>query len=227
MKIINEKITNVTGIKGALMPQLQALQLEVKYVKRNILPETDDEHKLFQMSLQCGSNPSEESFYHVTFKPLLIKDKVYLLQNKKQIKALYEYLNIPMIDSGACCICGKKYTDDYSYSYEPWNYVDTRIKCCKRRRYIGKCFDIRERLIWILKIMLNRIEKLERRFICENCNKKYMPKRSDSKFYSIKCRVANHRRQKTKKITHIHLSKINDNQLNFRRQKNEKNKKIY
>jgi len=46
--------------------------------------------------------------------------------------------------------------------------------------------------------MLNRIEKLERRFICKNCNKKYMPTRSDSKFCSSKCRVHFFRKQKTK-----------------------------
>ncbi len=162
---------DVTDMGVVILPQLQALQLKVKFKEKYEVDEI-------------------EKFYIVTYNPKQILAEVYLLQNKKKIKKLYDFLNLQMCRRVFCCICGEKWTS----MPQPFGYCDTIQKCCRRHRYIGKCADIREALFRFLKILLNKIEKIERRFICEYCKKKYKPTRSDSKFCSGKCRVTSHRK---------------------------------
>lgn len=185
MKTIEHKKKDVTDKLSELVPPLQTLQITIHFNEVTKLPETDDERKHFALLIGMGANPSKSEYYSVTCNPLLNSAEPYLLQHKEEIKKLERRINTSILQSKKCFVCGRNHEDF-------WYVNDFRKKTCDKI----ECIKLSNLLRWFIKRLMNKISKMDRRFECSFCNKQYQPTRTDTKFCSLKCRVASHRRKK-------------------------------
>jgi hypothetical protein len=204
MKILEHYKEDVTDKLSLLLPHLKPLHLKVELNKVVQIPETENERKIFAIYASLGHNESKREYYSVTdmmvsemtqgltSKPIgqkvnSVTDNIVQKSDKvkEHIKAIWKIINTPVLNSGICSICGKK-NEDLGYGKV---YYDCRRKTC----YNQECKTIYQLLKWFFAKKINQIEKAERRFVCSYCKKEYHSPRKDSKFCSVKCRVANHR----------------------------------
>jgi len=189
MKVIEHIKEDVTDKIRALVPTLKLLQLGVQLNKVTQIPETDKEREYFALCSGFGNNPSKQEYYSVTDKLSLIRGSLYLLQHKENIILIWNRLNESIVRSEHCCICGESNVEIIGSSYKWLKRRDYRVKTCDEE----ECKRLYQLLKWYFKRLINKISKAERKFICSLCKKEYHSTRKDSKFCSIKCRVANHR----------------------------------
>lgn len=183
MKIIQHEKEEVTDINRELVRTLETLHKKIFFNKVRYLPETEEERKLVGEAASFGNDFTKNEYYSiVTDNKEELVPQVYSLQFKEEIKELWKSLNTLLIHSKKCLICGE----------EQGFYIYLRVKRCSKEQ----CRKIHDLLHYHFYKLINRIEKLERRFTCEKCKKEYCPTRKDSKFCSINCRVSQFRKIK-------------------------------
>jgi hypothetical protein len=123
-------------------------------------------------------------------------DNTYLLHNKNNILDIWNKLNTSIMESEKCCICGKsnvtRIPSPYGVDWVDYERRDFRLKTCRKK----ECKEIYDLFRLYFRRWVNKINLMERRFNCYYCKKEYTPKRADTKFCSLKCRVAHFRKSK-------------------------------
>jgi hypothetical protein len=125
-----------------------------------------------------------------------------VLHHKPDIERLWELLNARLIEKPdySCSICGAKMQGAAYCKGIGWYGLrgnrNNWTTCYKHSSVENKgeyCSEIRAHMIRWLGILKRKIARLERKSVCSQCNNTFLTTRKDSKFCSIKCRVAHHR----------------------------------
>lgn len=193
MKYKTQKIVDVTRIKDTILTSwLNVTNSKPVIVHEEWTPENEyDKEKISHW----GTKHTYLRF--VTVNKNVIWDIKYTLQNKDKIIHLISELNESILSKG-CVMCG--YISQYETNYRRKTCSTTNCQEHGGYLYEEKCDYIRNRMLKHLNKIRHKIFMIERKSICEYCNKEYHQIRKDGKFCSTKCRVGNHRKIKMKEL---------------------------